>query len=164
MQLYHKLRGWWTAPARRAARIEMKLDMVINETLTIRFIQRKIMKDLTALQVTVDELALKAATLQGDVDEANATLRGLAENVLALRADATPADFEAQVKTIQEKAAMALANIEAASASLNAAEDAADDALPAVDVPIAPPSEPFPAEGSGDVIVTVDAPVDVPIA
>lgn len=156
MSLWGRVRRWWLAPAIREARIDIKLDTVLDETLTIRFILREIMKDLTALQVTVDDLALKAATLQGDVDEANTTLRLLAENVLALRADATPADFEAQIKTIQEKAAAALVKIEAASASLKAAEDSADDAL------VAAPA--LPAEGGGDVIVPIDAPVDVPIA
>jgi chromosome segregation ATPase len=141
------------------------LDEVLDEILIIRFSQRSIMRDLTALQVTVDELALKAATLQGDVDEANATLRGLAEAVIALRADLPPADFEAQIKTLQEKAAKSLADITAASASLKAAEDVADDALPApvVDNPVDNPPA-LPAEGAGDVIVPVDTPVDVPIA
>lgn len=72
--------------------------------------------DLTALQATVDALKAKA-------DETAATLKGLADAVIALQG-AQPQDLQPVIDALTAKAQGVLD-------TLTAAEDAADDQLPA---------------------------------
>ena len=137
--MFAAIRNWWSAPSRRELRVLDALDDVLRAILIVNRSHRSIMSNLNALNDTVESLVATSTSLQATVAEANATLRTLAEAVLALRADAPPADFETQIKTLQEKAALVLANVEAAGASLAAAEDEADNVLPPpapVDIPL----------------------------
>lgn len=72
-----------------------------------------IMNDLTKLETAINNLEAK-------ITETNATLAGLAQAVIDLKASG---DVQAGIDALAAKA-------EAALASLSAAEDAADDQLP----------------------------------
>lgn len=88
-------------------RIEVSLASIIRKVTHMA-------NDLTGLDAKVDELAAKA-------DEANATLAGLAQAVVDLK---NASDQQAAIDAITAKA-------QAILDALSAAEDAADDQLPA---------------------------------
>jgi uncharacterized coiled-coil protein SlyX len=88
-------------------RIEVSLSSLLRKV-------KHMANDLTGLDAKVDELGAKAA-------EANATLAGLAQAVVDLK---TAVDQQAAIDAITAKA-------QAILDGLTAAEDAADDQLPA---------------------------------
>jgi len=92
------------------------LDFIAKAVIEIHRQGKKTMNDVSALNDTMDALATKVA-------ESNETLAGLAMEVMSIRGDLARTDIQVQINKLQDKAKVILA-------SLTAAEDKADDALP----------------------------------
>jgi chromosome segregation ATPase len=135
------------------------VETLYDEIFAQRELMETILNNLDALNEELDALTVDLALLNVKAAESNTTLLGLAEAVLALRSDLATVDIQTQINTLKEKAAAAKRSVVGITASIAAAEDAADDALPAPAPADDAPPAPVPAEGSGDVVVPVEAPI-----
>jgi len=161
MSIVRKIKKWWTKPARDVHDIHDTLDFIgwiVSQTWVKTGI---IMNDFSALQAQLEVADQRADALDAKVVEANITLLGLAEAVAGLRGDLARTDVQAQIDVLKERASAVVEKLTKSTASLAAAEDQADDQLPAVAQPALGPAPAVPAEGAGDV-VAVDGVVPVP--
>ncbi len=158
-----RIRHWWRAPDVREGlilaaltRIERNLGAVVSIQAYLLERVTEMNEQVQGIENTMDDVVLALADAKQENLEVKATLRTLAETVVAIRADLPTQDVKDALVRVQQKATKVLDDIKAETAGLKAAEDEADDPItpapaPVEPAPEAPAETPAPAATEGDI-------------